>query len=247
MRPASSPTRDPSCRYLDLLELALTGALNNDPPNDPWHQDGHFNAANRIRGLDWPLTAPTMIGLIRIRQLREAIETCIYEEIPGDLLETGVWRGGACIMMAGVLQAHASGRKVYVADSFNGLPAGVAPDDKPHDFVQLAVPLKEVVTNFVRYALLSDQIIFVPGWFSDTLPTLPVKHLAVLRLDGDLYESTRDGLKMYSKLSVGGFCIVDDYYVLESCRRAVDEFRDEQQISTPLVNIDGSGAYWRKP
>jgi O-methyltransferase len=248
-------------RYLDLMELALTGALYNDPPCDPWtHQvktadgklvtveQGVYDANRRKHGIDWPSTAPSMIGFLRMHQLRRAIETVIDDSVRGDLLETGVWRGGACIMMKAVLASNVSSRRVFVADSFQGMPPSTQPDDKDHTKYnrELSVSLDEVVTNFVRYGLLDDKVVFVPGWFKNTLPTLPTEELAILRLDGDLYESTFDALDTcYHKVSKGGFVIVDDYYVLKGCQRAVDGFRRTRGITTPLIDIDGVGAYWR--
>lgn len=79
--------------------------------------------------------------------------------------------------------------------------------------------LEEVQENFRRYNLLDDQVQFLKGWFCDTLPTAPIEKLAVLRLDGDLYESIMDGLNaLYDKVSPGGFIIVDDYGDFEPCR-----------------------------
>jgi hypothetical protein len=97
--------------------------------------------------------------------------------------------------------------------------------------------------------MLDDQVRFLKGWFSDTLPTAPVERLAIMRLDGDYYESTRDALaNLYDKLSVGGFVIIDDYGEdsWTYCRKAVDEFRAERGIRDPLVRVDRPCSYWRK-
>ncbi|MCX6702924.1 MAG: macrocin O-methyltransferase, partial [Candidatus Wolfebacteria bacterium] len=93
---------------------------------------------------------------------------------------------------------------------------------------------------------LDDRVVFLRGWFKDTLPNAPIKKLAVLRLDGDMYGSTMDALEnLYHKLSPGGYCIIDDYS-LKNCGRAVDNFREKNKISSPLVWIDYDGVYWRK-
>lgn len=239
-------------RYLELLEACLTGEVNQDPPLDPWHAEvdgvvfrpGTFDLGTRRLGRDWPATAPTMIGSYRLRQLRAAVETVVVEDVPGDLIECGVWRGGACIMMAAVLRELCASRRVFAADSFAGLPAPTMPLDKEHGFPPLKVGLTEVVSNFVRYGL-ADRVVFVPGWFKDTLPSVPGP-FAVLRVDADLYESTTSALQLYDRLSPGGFCIVDDYGVLESCRAAVDDYREAQKIREPIFTIDGTGVYWRK-
>ena len=111
----------------------------------------------------------------------------------------------------------------------------------------LAVSEAEVRANFQRYGLLDDQIRFLPGWFKDTLHDAPIERIAVLRLDGDLYESTIQALDaLYPRLSPGGFCIIDDYHVLKACRKAVTDYRAKHGVSAEIVEIDGSGVLWRR-
>ena len=99
--------------------------------------------------------------------------------------------------------------------------------------------------NFDRYGLLDGQVQFLKGWFKDTLSTMPAKELAVLRLDGDLYESTWDALNsLYPRLSDGGFLIIDDY-VYDSCRQAVHDYRRAHDIEATIVDIDGHSVFWR--
>ena len=109
----------------------------------------------------------------------------------------------------------------------------------------LAVSLDEVKRNFDAYRMLDDQVRFIKGWFKDTLPTAPIAKLAILRLDGDMYESTMNALaSLYSKISPGGFVIVDDY-MLPSCRQAIHDFRNQYKINEPLERIDPSSIFWR--
>ena len=111
----------------------------------------------------------------------------------------------------------------------------------------LGVSEAEVRANFERYGLLDDQVRFLPGWFKDTLHDAPIEQIAVLRLDGDLYESTIQALDaLYPRLSPGGFCIVDDYYAVKACEQAVTDYRAKHGISAEIVDIDGTGALWRK-
>ena len=111
----------------------------------------------------------------------------------------------------------------------------------------LAVRLEEVQALFKRYDLLDAQVRFLKGWFKNTLAAAPIERLAVLRLDGDLYESTMDALvPLYDKVSGGGFVIVDDYYSCAPCGRAIDEFRATRGISTPLQKIDEQSVFWQK-
>jgi len=123
------------------------------------------------------------------------------------------------------------------------------PADRGRNFYkykQLAVPLEEVRENFARYGLLDEQVRFVKGWFSETLPALAAPRLAIIRLDGDLYESTMDALKaLYPRLSPGGFVVVDDY-AMRSSRTAVHDFLDAQGETVTLEPIDDYSVWWRK-
>jgi predicted O-methyltransferase YrrM len=110
----------------------------------------------------------------------------------------------------------------------------------------MAVSLEAVKRNFAAYGLLDDQVRFLPGWFADTLPAAPIGELALIRLDGDLYSSTMDALaNLYPKLSAGGYVIVDDF-IVAPCRAAVHEFRERCQVTDPIEDIDGVGAFWRR-
>jgi len=238
-------------RYLNLLEASLTGMIFRDKPDDHWSGDT-FDPNMRALGRDWPSLAFSMIGSARMRNLRYACETVILDGVEGDFIETGVWRGGSCIMMRGIMEAYGdTTRRVFVADSFAGLPP---PDpakfpndagDRLHTFAQLRVSRADVEENFRRFGLLDDLVVFLEGWFKDTLPSAPIDRLAVLRLDGDMYESTIEALDaLYHKVSYGGFVIVDDYE-LPPCAQAVHDFRNRHAITSPMLPIDGASTYWR--
>jgi O-methyltransferase len=237
-------------RYLNLLEASLTGMTMRDPTIDYW-TSGKFDKHTRGLGRDWPAFAQTMIGRARMQNLRHACEAAILNDVPGDFIETGVWRGGACIYMRGILEAYAdSKRRVFVADSFAGLPE---PDpvnfpadvgEMNHTYAQLVVPRVEVEENFRCYGLLDERVVFLEGWFKDTLPSAPIERLAVLRLDGDMYESTIQALEaLYHKVSPGGVVIVDDFH-LPRCAKAVLQFRKDRGIAAPILPIDGLGVWW---
>lgn len=250
--------------YLDLLKRCLLGLTVDDgsrftvesaPGQEPRVRLGPRprELSARLEGRDLPTLAHTMIGQARLDNLQACAESVLADGVPGDFIETGVWRGGATILMRAVLKVHGvTDRRVWAADSFQGLPA---PDVAryPHDagldlhrYAELAVPLREVRRNFERYGLLDEQVCFLKGWFRDTLPKLPVPRLALVRLDGDLYESTLDGLShLYPKLSVGGYLIVDDY-AIPACRQAVHDYRGRHGIEEPIEAIDWSGVYWRR-
>ena len=209
---------------------------------------------DKDEGKVWPEFAHTMIGLKRLQSIKERAETVIADKVPGDFIETGVWRGGASIFMRSILLAHGvQDRTVWVADSFQGLPPPDAekyPADKGADWHKpefLAIPLEQVQENFAKYNLLDDQVRFLKGWFKDTLPKAPMEKLAIIRLDGDMYESTMDAIvALYPKLSVGGFVIVDDYGAVEACKQAITDFRVKNGIEDPLHQTDWAEVYWRK-
>jgi len=188
----------------------------------------------------------TMVGRKRLDNLQNCLAAIRQDNVPGDVIETGVWRGGACIMMRAVLKAyHITDRTVWCADSFEGLPKPDAEhypedtNDQHHTFTQLAVSLDQVKSNFMKYGLFDDQVNFLKGWFKDTLPSAPIGTLAVLRLDGDMYESTMQALdSLYDKVSLRGFVIVDDYGAVPGCQAAIKDFRVKRDISETVVNID---------
>jgi O-methyltransferase len=195
----------------------------------------------------------TMIGRRRLDNLEDCLERIVANDVPGDLIETGVWRGGAVIFMRGFLAAHGiADRIVWAADSFAGLPPPSLPQDAGYDgslkaAPGLAISLEAVKGLFERYGLLDDQVRFLKGWFKDTLPGAPIERLALLRLDGDLYESTMDALiALYGKVSAGGFVIVDDYYSCPPCRAAVEDFRRAHRIDDNMIQIDEQSLFWRK-
>jgi hypothetical protein len=238
--------------YLDLMQKCIINTIYEDPNQGFWSPKV-FDGQLRELGRDWPSKAHSMIGNRRMTNLRQITEYVIANNIPGDFIETGVWRGGACIMARAIMKAYGvTDRRVWVADSFCGLPApnpkyAADANDNHHAFSELMVSLEEVKSNFSKYDLLDDQVVFLKGWFSETLPHADINCLAVLRLDGDMYESTMDGLtNLYDKVSSGGFVIVDDFGAVEGCQRAVGDFRKARGIEDRIQNIDGIGAFWRK-
>ena len=214
-----------------------------------------FDKQKRDLGLDWPTAAETMIGMQRLTSLQNCVETVLADDVPGDLVECGVWRGGACILMRAVLAAYGDEkRSVWVADSFEGVPPPDTENYAADENVRLdlyadilAIPEATVRANFERYGLLDNRVRFLPGWFKDTLKNAPVDSISLLRLDGDLYESTIQALDaLYSRLSIGGFCIIDDYHPIKACRQAVSAFREKHGICDEIIEIDGIGVFWRK-
>lgn len=185
-----------------------------------------------------------------MRNLRNLLEMALERGIEGDFIETGVWRGGACIYAKAIFDAYGAQKCVFVADSFRGLPrpneAAYPQDtgDPHHTYAELAISREVVEANFRRFGLLDERVVFIEGWFSETLLKAPVEKLCVLRLDGDLYESTIVALEaLYDKVAEGGFVIIDDY-LLTPCAQAVNDFRSRRNITLPMHAVDGAAVWW---
>lgn len=205
----------------------------------------------RVQGGDWPLGALTMVGLKRLDDLQECVESVVADGVDGDLIEAGAWRGGASMLMRATLDSLGErDRMVWVADSFAGLPApdSAFPEDRALDLSAqafLSVPLEEVIANFAKLGL-EEGVRFVEGFFEETLPGLADERWAVARLDGDTYESTWLSLSsLYPGMQEGGFLVLDDYVLIPECRAATQDFREAHGITEPIVEIDKHGARWR--
>jgi O-methyltransferase len=245
--------------YLDLLKRSLTNNLFATEPDANEKNPNRY--ISRAIAHYQQSAAVSMLPLIRLDNIQSCVTDVIEQSVPGDFIETGVWRGGATIFMRAMLKIlNATDRIVWVADSFEGLPEPDA-DKYPLEaesfqsaamtkyYNHLAVGEEEVRRNFSSYGMLDSQVKFLKGWFKDTLPLAPIERLALMRLDGDYYESTWDALNnLYDKLSIGGFVIIDDYGEdsWTYCRKAVDDFRRERGIADPLVRVDKPCSFWRK-
>ena len=266
--------------YLDLLKRCVINFLYEDPAiRFPWDDSTDrlllpFDREKRLQAADWPSQAHTMIGMHRLDNIQELVTDVLANGTPGDLIETGVWRGGSTIFMRGILKAHGvTDRSVWVADSFEGFPSTeeqgasarsftspeladtlgyqtreLAPEVRASlDELSEGISFEDVRDRFDRYGLLDDQVKFLRGWFRDTLPSAPIERLALLRLDGDLYDSTYDALNaLYPRLSVGGYAIVDDYGDFEECRRAVHDYLAASGAEAELQRIDDEAVFWQK-
>lgn len=253
--------------YLDLLKLCLCDLAGATTRTVTWTGDrrvfsreliGADQLEWRIDGKDWPQNGLSMIGLRRLDDLQACVESVVADQVAGDLIEAGSWRGGAAILMRATLDAlGADDRTVWVADSFQGFPApdptadGADPDTELHmsaiDF--LASTVDDVTGYFKRFGYRRG-VQLVPGFFEETMDGLRGRDWSVLRLDADTYRATRLALEaLYPGLAVGGYLVVDDYYhpyLPTSCRQAVDDFRAAHAISEPIEQIDWNGARWRR-
>jgi O-methyltransferase len=245
--------------YLDVLKLALcdlagarTESVGRTDDRRVFSRELEGEQLQlRIAGMDWPLSGLTMVGLDRLDDLQACVESVVRDGIEGDLIEAGAWRGGASILARATLDSlGADERTVWVADSFEGFPAPDEgfPEDGELDlsaFWFLGARLEEVRGYFARFGL-EDGVKFVPGFFEQTLPPLRDERWSIVRLDGDTYEATWLALEsLYPGLSAGSYLIVDDYPLIEECKRAVDDFRAEHGIDEPLESVGRIGVRWR--
>ena len=235
--------------YMQLLATTLTGTVYRS--RSMGFKAGPakglprlaYNNATRSEGNDWPEIGMTMVGMKGLANIRQALETVIRGKVAGDFLEAGVWRGGASIFAKGVLRVYGEDvkRRVWVCDSFRGLPENSTKLDSPHwkTLKVLEVSKDSVREHFKQFDLLDDNVLFRKGYFVDSLPKVrkEIGSLAVLRADGDMYESTMDIVfNLYDKLSRDGFIIIDDYGIPE-CKRAILDFRRMHKITEPIIGF----------
>jgi hypothetical protein len=238
--------------YTDLLKRILLSTLVPDERYVPGNTSDPlpFDHELRVEGKDWPTRAFTMVGQKRLDILEYLLDWLIEHRILADIVECGVWRGGASIFMRGVLVSKGAAHlRSWLYDSFAGLPKPNLAGDCDLSIYNnyLAVPLNQVQENFVRFGLWSDKVKMVPGWFNDTLPQAEVRRISLLRLDGDMYESTIVALEsLYAKVVRGGFVVIDDYGAIEVCKQATDDFRKKYNIGAPMTQVDWTCWYWQK-
>lgn len=246
------PSDDPKELYLETIKRCITDSIYKTKDISGIDRWARPNMKEVVQY--YPGSEQTMMARWAADKLHELMDDVERHQVPGDFIETGVWRGGLTIFMRAFLKAHGdTTRKVWVADSFQGLPKPnykKYPDDKGLDLSGvswLKVSLEEVKANFARYGLLDEQVVFLKGWFSETLPTAPIEKIAIARLDGDLYESTMDALvALYPKIAVGGYIIIDDYGAVPACAKAVHDYRTVFGINDVIYPIDWTQVYWQK-
>ena len=242
-------------RYLTTIVRSITGYAIKTPGTILTPRV--FAPKARELGADWPEFGVTMVGILRSQWLWRGLDTVLTNGIEGDFVETGTWRGGSSILARAVINTHPAGengRLVWVCDSFEGLPKATTnkDDDSWSKMTFLSVSLEEVRDNFAMFDVLNDtQLRFVKGFFQQTMPLLKtnaeLKHIAFLRMDGDMYESTTDVLyNLWNKVSVGGVILVDDW-TIHFCRHAIEDFFAAHARTRPDCKmIDTMSCYFIK-
>ncbi len=206
----------------------------------------------------------TMTSMERLFSLRQSVEYIVRNNIPGDIVECGVWKGGSMMAVARILiELGAADRSLYLFDTFDGMSAPTAADkqfsgegaadllrQEPREtsLIWAYSPLDDVRRAMRDTGYREDKIIFVKGKVEETLPKDAPKEISILRLDTDWYESTyHELIHLYPRLSVGGVLIIDDYGHWEGARRAVDDYVRQQKLPLLLNRIDYSGRICVKP
>lgn len=233
--------------YIDLLQNSVSGYI--------YKEFGPYNRSARACVMrDEPMdfeggnvhmtVGHSMIGFIRLRNIRDCIKEVIKDNIPGDFYELGVWRGGACIFARGVLNAlgHPH-RTVHVFDAFENIRNYGGKSS------YLSVSESQVRSNFDKYGL-TNNVVFHKGLFKDTVPQFRSKvaaPVAILRIDGNFYDSYQDALyAFYDKVPVGGFVIFDDIMSHADVMRQWRDFKADQNIPEEPVRLDRHSAFFRK-
>lgn len=241
--------------YLELLKLSLVDLAGTTTVSVWQDERGPVMSRTlpesdrqvRALGIDWPQQGLTMGGLHRLDDLQRCVESVVADDVPGDVIEAGTWRGGSSILMRATLDALGDPRTVWVADSFAGFPPEDAVKERRYAAIDfLAISLNEVRANFARLGL-EEGVRFVPGFFADTMPGLADERWSLVRLDGDTHDATKTTLEwLYPGLAPGGYLVIDDYGALPECRQAVDDYRAAHGIEDPIEQVDWTCVRWRR-
>ena len=249
---ATAGVKELRAAYLELLKLCLCDLAGTATTSVWTHTDGSLLSRElagdelqiRVSGADWPLHGVSMAGLRRLDDLQACVEAIVRDGVEGDLIEAGTWRGGASILIRATLDAlGAEDRKVWLADSFQGFPAA----DEQFARSTTSPSRSRTCAPTSRGSATSGACASSRASLEDTLPGLAGERWSLLRLDGDTYEAIWTTLQaLYPGLSAGGYVVVDDYGVLEECRRAVDEFRAQHGIDDPIEEVDWTCVHRRR-
>lgn len=234
------------------MEMALTGSLTDEAGRCKSFKGCNvtellpYDAKLRQFGDDWPPFGHTMVGHVRLQNIKTLIEAIVAKNVPGDFAELGVWRGGSCIFAKAVFDTLGQhDRVVYVFDAFESLPGyGSA-----SSFIKTSE--ETVRHNFQKYGVLDDNVAFIRGLFKDTLPNFRTYHprtsIAILRLDGNFYDSHQDALYyLYELVPIGGCVIFDDIMSHAAVQQCWADFQKDHGFTEKLVPVDRHAAYFMK-
>jgi O-methyltransferase len=201
----------------------------------------------------------TMTSKERLYALCEAVKYVVRNNIPGDIVECGVWKGGSMMAIANTLiTLKDESKNLYLFDTFDGMSEPTDKDiaingssaeylmtvEKKEEDLSLWCysPIEDVKSNVHSIGYPSNKIHFIQGKVENTIPEQSPSNISLLRLDTDWYESTHhEMVHLFPRLSFGGVLIIDDYGWWEGARKAVDEYIYENNIQILLNRIDYTG------
>ena len=193
----------------------------------------------------------TMCSNARLRALYHGVRYIVSSNLTGDVVECGCARGGSAALMALALRQLSARRRIWLFDTFAGLPAPTHEDPDYHIadlYTGSCLGTVAEVRRFFEDLDVADDVLFIKGLFQDTLPVSGVSQIALLHVDGDWYESVKTCLEqLYDKVIPGGIIQFDDYGYWKGARKAVDEFLRTRGIGVPLRRLDYSGRSLLKP
>lgn len=191
----------------------------------------------------------TLVGRERVLNLMRLARQIDSENIPGDVVECGVCMGGTAAVLAHYATHSRLERTVWLFDSFQGLPQPTASDgEESHGWTgKLVGDARKVQKILARTGADMTRVEIVPGWFQDAFAALKIPHVALLNIDADWYDSVKLCLeKFYDAVSLGGFISIDDYGHWPGCKRAVDEFFRNRNLSVALNETDYTARWFQK-
>jgi hypothetical protein len=201
----------------------------------------------------------TMTSPERIFALIESVKYVVNNNIPGDIVECGVWKGGSMMAVAETLMSmNFKDKQLFLFDTFEGmskptdLDVSVSNESASEEFKRKKINdessewckalLDEVQKNIFRTGYDKNKIHFIKGKVENTIPSKEPRTISILRLDTDWYESTKHELThFFPRLSRGGVIIIDDYGWWQGAKKAVDEYFSKNKIPILLNRIDGTG------
>ena len=239
--------------YFDFLIGMLIGSNYGESERSVYLNEVRpLNQSLREVGEDVTYLGATMVGKLRLMNLHQLIVRLLNSKIPGAIVETGVWRGGASIFIRAILRIYRSPKQVILCDSFDGLPPGdksLHIGDVGWDGLHYSKADERLVARFFhQYNLLDENVYFVKGYFNHTMLPLSqqLHEISLLRMDGDMYQSTVDVLyHLYTRVAVGGYVVIDDWEGFPA-RDACLDFFYHHQMSPKLIKIDNLAIYWQK-
>ena len=236
--------------YIDLIKRSITNFhyLGGTSSFEEFRSVTHYDLENSRWKIDRLACPLTLLTKGQLDLLESVVATLESQKVPGDFIEAGVWRGGVIVLLRALLGAYGiSDRKVFAADSFEGIPLNSSDRTDPVNAWsdRWVAKLDEVQQNIRRFGILDERIRFVVGYFSDSLRNLSQERFALIRLDSDSYDSVLTSLEyLYPRLSKGGFLIVDDWH-LQGCRDAVKDYLTKHAIAED-VHVRDNNAFWIK-